>query len=222
MDTETIAANLLLGLRQMLEWGNKVYGTFRADVKKYSIVFLATLVAIAVVYKDFSYRVRKEELVSKSILHLAGGNVSLVNKGVGLRERETDNKGSELVRKDNERQSYIAPEAKITITPKDPKEKLSNVVNVKVTGNYGFTLEPGLSMDVAPLGLGLDLKWFYYQKLGTEVGIDKYLVLNKRISPTVSLSYRLDQFKYLKNTEAKLSYSPLGDFPLSLGIRVNF
>lgn len=206
----------------MLAWGSKIYGTIRKDDSKYATVAMATVIAILVVYKDFAHRVHTEELVSKSILHLAAGNVSLVNKGVGIRERETDSKGSELARNDNERQSYLAPEAKVTITPKDPKEKLSDVVNIKVTGNYGFTLEPGLSMDVAPLGIGLDLKWFYYSKLGTEVGVDKYLVLNKKVSPTVSLSYRLDQFKCLKNTEAKLSYAPLGDFPLSVGIRINF
>lgn len=201
------------------------------DVHKYFLVALAVIVAIGLVYKDFSGRVHRQELESESLLYLTPRNVHSAPLGLGrnntmgtivLQRNGPGTPKVETPSASEERPPYIPPEAEIIVTPKDPTKTLSDVVNVKIEDRYGFTLEPGLTGNLLPLGIGLDLKWAYYEKIGTEVGMVESFGSLGSISPSFSLSYRLDSFRLLANTEVEISYLPLAKIPVSTGIRINF
>jgi hypothetical protein len=190
---------------------------------KYLAVALATVIAIGVVYQDFNRRVATQELASESILHLTPRNV-FVHGGLAGNNKITSlaNERDAASKYGDIEQPYIPPEAEVIITPKIPDENLSDVVDIKIAKTYGFTLEPGLGLYAIIPGIGLDLKVLYYEKFGIELGGAKFFGTLGAYTPTASISYRLDAFRMLRNSELQLSYCPMGKIPASVGLRVNF
>lgn len=205
-------------------WGNsvlsRIVSSLRQDHPKYTAVLVVALVAVGWVYQDFHNKVHTEELVSKSLL---GQSAWLVHRDAAKFSqgpKRTGPKSPNVL--PQERQAYEPPESKIIITPKDPQKTLDQVINVKIIDTWGFTLEPGLDLEGIGPGVGLDFKFFYVGKVGAEVGFEKYFGYFDSFSPTVGLSYRLDRYRMLANTEIKLDYAPVGKIPVSGGIRINF
>ena len=210
-------------LNQILGRASDALASLKQHRYKYSAVGLAFVLALLYSYKAIRHAVHVQDLISKSVLHLAPRNVYRLPNGDGEHGAvDLPSDGGDDSDTVSERQPYVPPEATVVITPKNPEQKLSNIVNVTVIGNYGFTMEPGLDISLVTPGIGIDLKWFYFKKIGTEVGIERYFGPYNQFSPTVGLSYRLDRFRLLKNTELKFNYAPLLLFPISAGIRVGF
>lgn len=208
-------------MSKLIENFNKVHSNLKDNWRSYGIVAIVSVVALRTVWLDFDRKVHWLDLYSESILRLAAGNVPLPGNGAlpdVRKDTEHDDKPNPVAR-------YIPPEAKVIITPKDTTKKLDDLINVKITNTWGFTRQPGLDISFLPLGVGLDFKWFYAYKLGTEVGTRANLNSSGRIDsvvPTLGLSYRLDRYKAFSNTELKLTYSPIGVIPIGVGIRVGF
>lgn len=212
---------MLQQLQAISDKVNNVIASLKQDYHKYAAVLLAGLLALVLVYKNFSAKVRTQELVSESVLHLAAGNVH-ITPGANGEDKTLGRLGDKDKDSVPERAPYIPPEATVIITPKDKTQKLTDIVNISIQDKFGFSLEPGLDVALAPAGIGLDFKLLYAWKFGAEVGFDEYVYPVDAFSPTLGLSYRLDRYSMLKNTELKLSYAPLLRIPLSFGIRVNF
>lgn len=206
----------------MLEKVNEAVASLKAHWRKYGIIAIAALFALVGVFKRVSRMVHTQDLVSQSILRYAGWDVSKDRQSAGARKKKGGKTPRNGAVSGNVAQPYLPPEATIELTPVDPQKQLSDVVNIKVRNTWGFTREPGLDLSAAPLGIGLDFKWFYAYKFGTEVGVEEYFYPVRSFSPTLGLSYRLDRFAMLRNTELKLSYAPLSVLQASAGIRVNF
>lgn len=216
---------VILALQDMVNltwvWVNKLALSLRVDYRKYAVVFLATLIALIVVCKDFAHRVHTQELVSESILHLAAGNVYPSKKGFGSGTNAELRPGGGQSIPSDIRQNYIPPEATVIVTPKDPTKNLSDVVNVRIVDIWGIAVEPGLEGYIAPLGLGAGIKYFYYKKVGLTMGLDKFVSPVNFFSPSLGVSYRLDRYRILSNTELQLSYLPIGKIPVAFGIRID-
>ena len=112
---------------------------------------------------------------------------------------------------------YIPPEGGVVITPKDPTKTLGDVVDIQVN-RMGLIHELGVFASY-PKGIGLDMKWFYIERFGLEVGarIDNH----KTVSPTFGGSYRLDRSSWLKNTEFACGWAPINYFSTWCGLRLN-
>lgn len=115
---------------------------------------------------------------------------------------------------------YIPPEGHVTITPIDPTKKLEDVVIIKYT-TFGFTFEPGFQFSVAPLGGGMDAKVIYWNRLGLALGVGYFQHLNgsDSVSPTGSLTYRLDRIPLVHNTELSIGVMPIPTLSGFMGLR---
>lgn len=85
-----------------------------------------------------------------------------------------------------------------------------------------MTFQPGIEFVVAPLAVGIDAKMFYWNRLGLTVGLLYQRYSASYVTPVTGLSYRLDAYHYLKNTELVFLYAPMGPWPLNMGVRINF
>lgn len=138
---------------------------------------------------------------------------------------ENPNGSKVIVRHTNDKQRtdttpYIPPEGKVIITPKDPTKSINDVIKIHYQ-RYGFTFEPGIQTVLfAEPNLGFDVKVIYARRFGLNVGFVAGRNLSVLVSPTVSMSYRLDQI-HLPNTEAFIGYVPLDKFTIQTGFRIN-
>ena len=113
---------------------------------------------------------------------------------------------------------YVPSEGKVEIITRDPTKNLEDVVDIKVK-RWGLAFRPGLQLGMFPLGIGLDAKVLFINRVGLNGGL--IYTSDKTISPTATISYKLDRVPLIQNTELFIGYRPLGTIPLILGIRGN-
>lgn len=183
--------------------------------RKYAFLVLVLLAVLSYAYRAVSRAVHFAELYGESILRLSPGNVSTINHTSG---NTVPNKPTN--QSTNSIQTYVPPEGQVIITPKDPTKTLDQVINTNYK-TWGFCKEFGLALDVAPLGIGLDMKFFFIKRFGAVIGIDHSEFPMRSTTPTLGVSYRLDRISFLHNTELVVKYAPLSAFPLWGGVRIN-
>jgi len=117
---------------------------------------------------------------------------------------------------------YVPSEGSVEIKPKDKNKKLNDVISIKIK-NKGFTRKFGIQVDFINNAYGLDMKGFFWNRLGLNGGFT-YAVKGPglALSPTAGLSYKLDRFSFIDNTEAQCTYSPLHIVGVGCGLRVNW
>jgi len=117
---------------------------------------------------------------------------------------------------------YVPPEGYVEIKPKDPDKKLEDVVKLKIKW-YGLTFKPGFQFGALNLGYGLDFKFAYFKRFGLNTGFLIFPRKAGRITPSLGLSYHLDQIPLITNTEAMCAYTPLvsGLIPVNCGLRIS-
>lgn len=110
---------------------------------------------------------------------------------------------------------YVPTEGYVTITPKDPTKRLEDVVNISYKTS-GTTLGLGLETSVLPRGFGVDAKFLFASRWGVGLGLNYFNSERDGdfFSPTGHISYRLDQIKYIHNTELLFG---LGVLPRNFG-----
>lgn len=117
------------------------------------------------------------------------------------------------------RTPYIPNESPVQVVPADPSKPLNAKIEYR---RWGFCHAPGLELTVVPLGMGVDVKWFYAGRFGSTIGAN-YLKFfgEESASPTIALSYHFSAQTF-KNTDLVVGYSPLGTFPAYAGFRLGF
>lgn len=112
---------------------------------------------------------------------------------------------------------YVPTEGRVDIILKESTKTYADVFDIKVR-QYGFTARPGFQVAVSGR-LGLDIKYFYYNRLGLNFGVLTTKDLNEfSFDPTVS--YKLDRIKIFKNLEVFAGYDTKYDGPTG-GLRIN-
>lgn len=168
-----------------------------SKLKKFSLA--AVILVSSGVYLDRSLTkaIKREDLINDSIIHLNPGP----NNNLPISK-------------------YVPPEGRIIITPKDPKKKLEDVINIKYD-TVGWTFRPGIAAGVLPPLLGLDFKYAFANRLGLNAGLGyRFDYPYKGWSPFAGITYRLDN-DWLHNTEAFAGILLLPRNTGLVGIRVN-
>lgn len=209
-----------------LALANKVWEEFKNGILHFLALAVALSLILAWSLARIGRAVRQQDFAAQSLLRSSIGAIlparnARLGPG-GAAAGRVDGHGGEDSGGPHEDRTYLPPEARVVVTPKNPKDKLEDVVNIRISGSWGPAFEPGLDLVMLPLGVGLDAKVFYYGRLGLEVGGEKYFVLSKRTSPTVGVSYHLDWIPLMRNTELKISYAPLSDTAISAALRLSF
>lgn len=156
-------------------------------------------------------------LTAESFLHLTPRNVPrLPSSKIGKVPNDLSSLQKTL--------PYIPPESKVTEISSQPNSLLSpsRTKTIKFD-EWGFTHEIGLELEPFPIGVGLDFKWFYISRLGTNLGLNLVQANSRNyVTPSLSLSYHLDRIPFLTSSEILLGYSPLGPLPAYLALRLTF
>lgn len=191
---------------------NQTLQNLKQEVHKYAIIAMVVTIAIGSCHYRVSREVRRNVLIGESFLHLSPRNVSNAPTMLG---------GTTLV----PGQTYIPPESKVVLVSKQPNSIFSpNRTETISFKQWGFTHELGLEIEPFPVGVGLDFKWLYLSRLGSNIGFN--LVRSPSgnnvtyTTPSLSLSYHLDRVPFLSSTEILLGYSPLGPLPAYLALRL--
>lgn len=168
-------------------------------------------------YRRMSQAVRFQGLYADSMLRLAGRRLQpgyRINPVLAGDGAEDSGSLPDIP-------SFIPPESEITVTPREPGKRLADVVTISYS-TWGFCHEPGINFSAYPVGVGLDFKFFYWQRWGLLVGVGYFKVPKEILSPQVALSRRIGSKGWFENTEVAAGYLPIGDVPIWGGIRVNF
>ena len=189
-----------------------MFKTLKEHPYKFGLLFVYCASILFGTLHYFDKLIRRNNLINESLLswshHLVAVRVlpKLTEKLKGIAKAKLDF-------------TYVPPEGKIVIKPKDPSKKLEDLVEVNYKW-YGLSFRPGLQLAIIPMGLGLDAKLIFVNRFGLNAG-GIFLIQSRTITPTLGLSYRLDKIKFIYNTEFQCSYIPIGLIPVACGVRVN-
>lgn len=211
---------------------NKILGVLLDEIKHFTLFALAVALIILWSFNRLSRAVRQQDLSSQALLRStrrvsgpAGNFYFPANESRGYQNTQNGSRPLSS-RPDNsspdETKTYFPPEARIIVRPKDKSKNINDLIDIEITKTWGLCLEPGLSLGLFPFNLGADVKFFYLKKFGLETGLSRDFLMH-RLSPEISLSYRLDSFNLLRNTELKFSYtaSSQTNRVVNFGLRVN-
>lgn len=215
-------------LKTILTQASRLWEEFKNGLEKFLSLAIAVALILAWSIHRLGRAVIQQDYQTQALLRSSrrivapAGNVRVDNGGGRGQSISGGPVQPRIAPPEGGSTTYLPPEARVTVEPKDPAKTIGDVVKVTVTGTWGFTAEPGLDLSAAPLGAGLDLKLFYVRKLGAEIGAVYFADPVQRFSPSIGLSYRLDGYRLLKNTEAVVAYAPNSPVLGWVGIRVNF
>jgi hypothetical protein len=184
----------------------------------YGAVAMAVLLALSVAYHKLSREVRRWNLINESVLHLSPRSIQRLGVKKVTSGNPREEAGNALV--PDVPSPYIPPETEVTITSKVQGKTVDDLVSIEYN-KWGFTFRPGLQFAVFPKGVGLDAKLFYVSRAGLGVGIP-YLIDYGVPGLDLWVSYRLDKFKYTKNTEVVTGLMVLPYNIGFAGLRINF
>lgn len=116
---------------------------------------------------------------------------------------------------------YVPPEGYTTIESRVPGKSVEDLIRIRRHEFGIFPGEFGIQTSFLRPSIGLDTKVVFLGRWGLNVGVLGSSHFDYYISPTASISYRLDRLPHIHNTELWVGFVPLSRYTIQTGLRIN-